>query len=250
MRSKQCVKIRRRMSLFGKKKKEQTQSKVQLLDEDIQAQEDIEDKEGKDKSFNPYKDTYEWLHCIVVAMIVCVLLFVMVARVIDVRGGSMEPTLIDGDKIIITRWAGDYEQGDIVVLQKNSFRAEPIVKRIIGVEGQTITIDFAAGSVTVDGVELNEPYTKERTYDSYDIVRPEYFDVYGIDADKDITETTVTVTVPEGCVFVMGDNRNNSSDSRVATIGCVDTRYIMGKAIFRIYPFGKLGAIYGSSING
>ena len=132
-----------------------------------------------------------------------------------------------------------------MVLQKDSFKREPIVKRVIATEGQTVTIDFAQGVVSVDGVQLNETYTKEKTYDRYHIMDPAYYDVYGIDPDKDVTADTVTVTVPEGCVFVMGDNRNNSSDSRVSTINFVDTRIIMGKAIFRLYPFNRIGAIYG-----
>ena len=192
-------------------------------------------KKGKDEDepVNPYREGYEWMHCVIVAMITCVLLFVMVARVIDVVGSSMLPTLEDGDKIIITRLAGGYEQGDIVVLRKDTFRAEPIVKRVIAVAGQSIDIDFETGTVYVDGVELDEPYIFERTYESYN------FESY-----------ERPVVVPEGCVFVMGDNRNNSSDSRVETIGCVDIRYIMGKVIFRIYPFEKVGAIYGANING
>ena len=177
---------------------------------------------------NVHKETYEWIQCVVVALICCVILFVFFARVIDVKGHSMEPTLLDGDKIIITRLAGDYERGDIVVLRKETFRTEPIVKRIIAVEGQTVDIDFTAGIVYVDGQAVDEPYVNELTYE------PEDFESY-----------ERPVVVPEGCVFVMGDNRNNSTDSRRATIGCVDTRYIMGKAIFRILPLQKVGALYG-----
>ena len=187
-------------------------------------------KTAEKPSYNPLKDAYDWMHCIIVAMIVCVLLFVLVARVIDVRGQSMEPTLVEGDKIIITRLAGDYQQGDIIVLRKDSFRAEPIVKRVIALEGQTVEIDFEEGIVYVDGVALDEPYTRERTYKSYD------FETY-----------EQPLVVPENCVFVMGDNRNNSSDSRVASIGCVDEGYIMGKAVFRLFPLDKMGAIYGSN---
>lgn len=201
-----------------------------------------------DQPFNPHQESYEWIHCIIVAMIVCVLVFVFVARVIDVVGHSMEPTLIEGDKIIITRWAGDYKQGDIVVLRKDQYRQEPIVKRVIALEGQTVTIDFAAGSVAVDGVMLDEPYIKERTYSSLSMLDPQYYDAYGIDPETDVNGTSVTVTVPENCVFVMGDNRNNSSDSRLYRIAFVDTRYIMGKAIFRIFPFSKIGAIYGAKM--
>lgn len=178
------------------------------------------------EAVSPYRESYEWIQCLVLALIACVLLFVFVARVIDVVGYSMVPTLDDGDKIIITRWAGDYEQGDIVVLRKETLREEPIVKRVIAVEGQTVDIDFTLGIVYVDGVALDEPYVNELTYTQEGFEGP--------------------ITVPEGCVFVMGDNRNNSTDSRDARVGCVDTRYIMGKVVFRIMPLSKMGAIYGT----
>ena len=187
-----------------------------------------EGTEAAEEAVNVHKEIYEWIQCLVIALICCVLLFVFVARVIDVVGHSMVPTLQNGDKIVITRLAGDYEQGDIVVLRKETFREDPIVKRIIAVEGQTIDIDFERGIVYVDGVALDEPYVNELTYDRED------FESY-----------ERPVVVPEGCVFVMGDNRNNSTDSRRATIGCVDTRYILGKAVFRIFPLRSAGAIYG-----
>ena len=191
-------------------------------------------QKDKAEKTNSRKEIYEWLQCVVVALIACVLVFVFVARVIDVVGTSMVPTLQDGDKIIITRLVSEYKQGDIVVLQKDAFRDEPIVKRIIAVGGQTIDIDFETGTVrvrnTADPDEdaywtvLDEPYINEIT------LRPEDF--------------TGPVDVPEGCVFVMGDNRNNSTDSRDARIGCVDTRNIMGKVIFRILPLSSIGAVY------
>ena len=209
--------------------------------------EDMEEEpaEEEEDDYDPQRDNYEWLRCIVMAIVACVLLFVLVARVIDVQGRSMEPTLYERDKLIITRLAGDYEYGDIVVLQKDSFKPEPIVKRVIAMEGQTVTINFAEGIVYVDGKALDEPYTKERTYERSQIMDPANYEVYGIDPKKDVTADSVTVTVPEGCVFVMGDNRNNSNDSRHADVNFVDTRLIMGKAVFRIYPFDRIGAIYG-----
>ena len=182
--------------------------------------------EGEETAVNVHKEFYEWMQCVVIALICCVLVFVFVARVIDVVGHSMVPTLEDGDKIVITRLAGEYEVGDIVVLRKDTFRQEPIVKRIIAKEGQTVDIDFTTGTVYVDGIALDEPYINELTYDPEDFVGP--------------------IIIPEGHVFVLGDNRNNSTDSRRATIGTVDERYIMGKVIFRILPFDKMGAIYGS----
>lgn len=182
----------------------------------------------EEKAVNVHKEIYEWIQCIVIALICCVLIFVFIARVIDVVGHSMEPTLIEGDKIVITRFAGSYDRGDIIVLRKDSFREEPIVKRVIAVAGDTVDIDFVNGIVYVNEEALDEPYVNELTYE------PEDFETY----EK-------PVVVPEGCVFVMGDNRNNSTDSRRETIGFVDTRYILGKVIFRILPLDSVGAIYG-----
>lgn len=181
--------------------------------------------EDEAAAVNVHKETYEWIQCLVVALLCCVLIFTFVARVIDVKGRSMEPTLIEGDKIVITRLAGEYERGDIVVLRKQSFREEPLVKRIIAVGGETIDIDFDAGVVYINGEALDEPYVNELTYDREDFEGP--------------------VEVPEGSVFVMGDNRNMSSDSRKATISCVDERLLLGKAVFRLWPFSKIGAFNG-----
>lgn len=181
--------------------------------------------EGEQVAVNVHKEAYEWIQCLVVALLCCVLIFTFFARVIDVKGRSMEPTLIDGDKIVITRLAGGYDRGDIVVLRKETFRQEPIVKRVIAVGGDTIDIDFVQGIVYINGSPLDEPYVNELTYDREDFEGP--------------------VEVPEGHVFVMGDNRNNSSDSRKATIACVDERFILGKVVFRIWPISKFGAMYG-----
>ena len=180
------------------------------------------------EAVNVHREIYEWIQSLVIALILCVLIFVFVARVIDVVGHSMVPTLQQGDKIVITRLAGDYEPGDIVVLRKETFREDPIVKRIIAVGGQTVDIDFVQGIVYVDGQPLEEPYVNEKTF-----------------KQEDFLSYDQPLVIPEGCVFVMGDNRNNSTDSRTATIGCVDTRYILGKVIFRLLPLRSTGAIYG-----
>ena len=171
-------------------------------------------------------DVYEWLQCVVVALLFCILAFTFFFRLVDVVGHSMVPTLQDGDKIIVSCRTRSYAAGDIVVLRKDSFKDEAIVKRIIAVAGQTVDIDFDAGVVYVDGVALDEPYTKELTYERESFDGPVY--------------------VPEGYIWVMGDNRNNSQDSRYFAIGCVDTRYIIGKVVFRLLPLSTVGAIYGA----
>ena len=150
-------------------------------------------------------------------------MFVFFFRTIDVMGHSMEPTLQNGDKLIVSNLFYTPQYGDIVVLRKESFGEQAIVKRVIATEGQTVDIDFDEGIVYVDGVALDEPYIAEVTR------RP--LDFSG------------EVTVPEGCVFVLGDNRNRSNDSRDADIGMVDTRYIIGRALIRVFPLSEFGPV-------
>jgi len=166
---------------------------------------------------------FDWVHSIMMALIACILIFVFVGRGVDVNGDSMNPTLIDKDKIVISNLFYTPEVGDIVVLRVESYKNEPLVKRIIAVEGQTVDIDFELGIVYVDGVALEENYVNELTYTAL-----------AFDGE---------ITVPEGHVFVLGDNRNRSSDSRHERIGCVDVRCIIGKAYFRFFPFSGFGFI-------
>jgi signal peptidase I len=169
-------------------------------------------------------EMFDWLQSIVSTLVVCILLFVFVGRTIGVNGSSMRQTLEEGDRLVISNLFYTPKYGDIVVLRKESFADYPIVKRVIATEGRTVDIDFTAGVVSVDGVPLDEPYTNTPTNEPEDFTGP--------------------VTVPEGCVFVMGDNRNRSTDSRTNTIGCVDTRYIIGKALLRITPISRFGGLY------
>ncbi len=170
------------------------------------------------------RDLYDWIQCVVMAVIICVLLFSFFVRLVDVVGESMMPTLEPGDKIIVSNLFYEPKQGDIVVFRKDEYRDEPLVKRIIAVEGQTIDIDFNRGIVYVDGEPIDEPYIAEPTVEEEDF--------------------TGRVTVPEGCIFVMGDNRNHSTDSRTSTIGFVDERCIMGKVYFTLYPLKNFGSVY------
>ena len=164
------------------------------------------------------RDLYEWAQALVCSVLAVVLLFTFVIRLIGVDGHSMVPTLQDGDRLLVLNAMldNDYGYGDIVVLRKDTFLEEPIVKRVIATEGQTVDIDFVSGAVYVDGELLEEDYINEPTY---------------------VEEgTEFPLTVPEGSIFVMGDNRNHSSDSRSSDLGTVDTRYVIGKAAFLIFP--------------
>ncbi|PKM74230.1 MAG: signal peptidase I [Firmicutes bacterium HGW-Firmicutes-16] len=168
-------------------------------------------------------EIYEWMQSLVSALLICVLVFAFLVRIIGIIGSSMEPTFSDKDSVIISDLFFTPKQGDVVVLRKLSFQEEPIIKRIIAVAGQTVDIDFEKGIVYVDDQPLDEPYIRELT------LTPLNFDG--------------KITVPENCVFVMGDNRNNSTDSRSSMIGCVDDRYIMGKVLVRLLPIDKFGVV-------
>ena len=176
----------------------------------------------------------EGLDVVVSAMIAVILIFIFVFKVPTIDGNSMNDTLINGERIIISNAFYQPKYGDIVVLSRNYSNNEdnverysmPIIKRVIATEGQTVDIDFEKGIVYVDGVALEENYTKTPTNLSYDVSFP--------------------VTVPQNCIFVMGDNRNDSLDSRSSQIGnggMVDKRYVLGRAILRVFPFNKLGKI-------
>ncbi|NLT63939.1 MAG: signal peptidase I [Clostridiales bacterium] len=180
-------------------------------------------QKAEEKPRGSGSEIYEWLQCLVSALLICVLVFAFFVRIIGIMGYSMMPTFHDGDSVIISNIFYEPQQGDVIVLRKLSFQPEPIIKRVIAVEGQTVNIDFEQGIVYVDDVPLDEPYIAEPT-------------LTPIDFDGKIT-------VPENCVFVMGDNRNGSTDSRSNDVGCVDTRYIMGKVLIRILPLNKFGKV-------
>ena len=179
--------------------------------------------ETAEKVKDPKSNAYDWIESLVTAIIASILIFLFLFRVVNVQGSSMVPTLRESDKIVISRLARNYKYGDIVVLTKTAFDDESIVKRVIATEGQTIDIDFDNGIVTVDGKVLDEPYIAEKTRRQMDFNGP--------------------VTVPEGCIFCMGDNRNQSTDSRRSIIGMIDTRCVLGRVVLRLWPLNKFGTV-------
>ncbi len=177
-----------------------------------------------------------YLHDLVYLLAGLILVFLLLFRVVVVSGTSMNSTLLDGDYLLLlsNTFYHEPQYGDIIVASKESFdNGAPIVKRVIATEGQEVDIDFEKGIVKVDGVVLDEPYT--------------------------LTPTTVSegmefpLTVDEGCIFVMGDNRNGSKDSRHPEIGLVDKREVLGKVFFLFLPgtnegevpqdFGRIGVV-------
>ena len=191
-----------------------------------------EEKLSGEDSFK--MDLFFWLQALVAALITLILVFTFVGRIIGVDGDSMYPTLHNGDLLLLQSVGYEPEQGDVVVLTKEFAASRgPIVKRVIAVGGQTVDIDYGAGTVSVDGQVLDEPYINT----SEAMMPPTTY------------EHATHVEVPEGSIFVMGDNRNHSSDSRDVTLGAVDERYVLGKALWIILPFDRFGAIPGGAQN-
>jgi len=164
------------------------------------------------------KASFDWLDSVIYALLAIFILFTFLFRLVGVSGQSMEPTLHNGDWLAIRAVNTRINRGDIVVVTQPNRLNEPIIKRVIAVAGDTVDIDFFTGEVTVNGVVTDEPYIAEKTVRSFD--------------------TSFPLTVPQNCVFVMGDNRNHSLDSRSSVIGFIDTRYILGVAEFRLIPVG------------
>ena len=161
---------------------------------------------------------YDWARSLIAAVVGVVLLFTFLVRLIGVSGPSMQNTLYTGDRILVLNsLLCDFQPGDVVVV--NAYNApldETLVKRIIAVGGQTVDIDFITGTVYVDGEALDEPYIKEPTYTADGVSFP--------------------LTLEEDEVFIMGDNRNHSTDSRSIQLGPVKEGYIQGKAVFLLFP--------------
>lgn len=172
-------------------------------------------------------ELYQNARTLAVVLSVIILFFTFVGRIIVVSGPSMENTLHNADAMLV--WSLGYKprQGDVVVLTQRTFQEDSIVKRVIAVGGQSVDIDYTSGLVYVDGAVLHEDYTKE----------PMRTPAYG--------EGLNHLTVPEGCIFVMGDNRNHSADSRYPDIGLVDERCVIGKSIMVLFPFSHFTFLRG-----
>lgn len=178
-----------------------------------------EKKKKKEKKLGWKKSTVLYLHDLIYMLMAILLVFLLLFRVIVVSGDSMYSTLWDGDYLLLLSnvFYHTPQRGDIVVISKSDFdNGSPIVKRVIATEGQTVDIDFKNGIVYVDGMALEEDYIHNLTVDSEGVVFP--------------------LTVNEGCIFVLGDNRAVSKDSRNPEIGQIDKREILGKAIYLMIP--------------
>ena len=175
------------------------------------------------------KEVYEWIETFLVALAAVVFVFTFLVKFVTVSGDSMRETFHNNDRLLISGVNYTPERGDVVVVDVShnlellgvQDKGAPYIKRVIATEGETVSIDPISWKVYVDGKALDEPYV---------------FDVNGLPMRKGSIK--YPYTVPEGCVFVMGDNRNGSSDSR--DIEAVETKYILGKVFFRLFPNTKV----------
>ncbi len=190
------------------------------------------DTDEEKEPHNIFSEVLDWALCVIYAVVAVLALNMFFFRSITVSGDSMNDTLTDKDFVLTTNFMYKPQYGDIVILQADKLRVqgspifgETIIKRVIATGGDTIRVDFEKGIVYRNGEALEEDdYIKEHVRDHF---------VGWMESNKEYT-------VPENCVFVMGDNRNHSNDSRnLADVGFIDVNYIMGKALVRYAPFSK-----------
>ena len=192
-------------------------------------------KEKKEDSpLSPSGNVFDWIKSFLFSLAVVIFIFTLLFRGVNVNGGSMLPTLENNEYLIISDLFYTPKTGDIVVVQSPTYKngKEPLIKRIIATGGQTVKINFTTWEVWVDGVLLEEDYILKETSAMMNC------------EDMERDESGVAeVTVKKNCIFVMGDHRNDSLDSRSEAIGQIDQRYIMGRVILRVTPLDRFGKV-------
>ena len=195
----------------------------------------LDQKDEEPQEVRPLgSELYEWLQMLMGCVLAAVLLFTCLGRLTRVDGESMNNTLQHGEMMLVWSLGYQPQQGDIVVVNKTTAEflgGKAIVKRVIATGGQTVDIDYGTSTVYVDGVALDEPYIREPMGVPY---TPSAYDSTGVQTHWE---------VPEGSIFVMGDNRNKSTDSRDARLGAIDEDYVLGKVVCGLWPPSKIGPL-------
>lgn len=185
----------------------------------------METEDQNSKKYIAANEVFEYLESLVTMFVAMLMIFVFLCRPATVIGESMLPTLMEGERLIISKLFYEPKPGDVIVIANSADKLDHknLIKRIVAVGGQTIDINFESGDVEVDGAILDEPYILEKTYLEEGMEFP--------------------LKVPEGRVFAMGDNRNNSRDSRSTDVGTISEEEIVGRCLFRFFPFNRFGKV-------
>ncbi len=186
---------------------------------------------NKKKEKSALRELAEWVACIGIAIAVALVLKTYVMTIAVVDGPSMENTLHNAERLVTWKLGYEPEKNDVIIFQPpRSTKENPVyyVKRIIATEFDEVVIDYNENAVFVNGEKIEEDYIKD------EVMLPH---------GDGVVNNVLSVSVPEGCVFVLGDNRNNSQDSRSANVGCIAEDKIEGKVLFRFWPFNKIGTI-------
>ena len=227
---------------------EEEEEEEDAPEEDI----DTTKQNSKKESGGTLRFIYETLEMVAISISIVILLITFVVRYSPVSGESMTYTINENDSLLVQIAFYEPKKNDIVILQAPNYDLnKPLIKRIIATGGDELFINFNTWEVKVNGVTIDEyyvrhnPYIYNPEYDAIDEKTPmEHQNIYNIPGGNyDEKENTFSATVPEGKVFVMGDNRNNSHDSRSANVGFVDEKCIIGKAVFRLMPFSDMGPL-------
>ncbi len=204
-----------------------------ISDEDLTSENTKETEEKKEEPSSAV-NTFDWIKSFLFSLTVVIFVFTLIFRGVTVNGGSMLPTLEDREYLIISDLLYTPKTGDIVVVQSPHYKngTEPLIKRVIATGGQTVRINFTTWQVWVDGEELHEDYIlfEEGSLMNFEDMQPN---------ENGESE----IVVEDNCIFVMGDHRNDSLDSRSDSVGQIDERFIMGRVLIRVTPFEKFGKV-------
>lgn len=183
---------------------------------------------------------YDWIRCVIFAVVIVVFCLTFFVRIVEVDGTSMMDTLSNKDKVIVTDLFYTPHNDDIIVISHAQDYSKPIIKRVIATEGQTVKLDLKNEKIYVDGLELSEPYIKGTTFSGIGSID----DIEKVVTPIDTGDSVISFIVPDSELFVMGDNRGVSMDSRNPKIGLIDVKNVIGKAQVVAFPFNHFGYLY------